>query len=154
MKKDFVIRGQLASGLTETIEFGGHKEGYAYKMTEFSLYPSSAIGTTSNELCGTVTAAKTFEDPANPNFNNEGLIAVSNFVGSTTNAVATVTSQVTANQIVNDTFLITQNLILAVIDTFPGAPMAVNYQMRFKSHKMTDAEAAATNFKQFSIFDE
>jgi len=147
MKKDFVIRGQLASGLTETIEFGGHKEGYAYKMTEFRIYPSTNIGGTAYELAATVTAAKTFEDPSNPNFNNEGLIA-------TAMSVTEQFTQLAYNVIINDTFLITQNLILAVIDTEAGAPMAVNYQMRFKSHKMTDAEAAATNFKQFSIFDE
>jgi len=154
MRKTFVMRGQTASGLTEVLNFGKYKQGYAYRMTEFSLYPSSAIGTTSYELAGTVTAAKTFEDPANPNFDNDGLIGVSNFVGSTTNAVATVSSQITSRQVINDTYLITQNLILAVVDTFPGAPMDVNWQCRFESVKMTGAEEAAVNYKQFAISDE
>jgi len=147
MKKDFVIRGQLASGLTETIEFGGYKEGYAYKMTEFQLWPSTGIGSTTHELIATITAAKTYEDPSNPNFNNEGLI------GTAVNVRDDGQRSVYMSSVINDTFLITQNLILAVLDSHAGAPMAVNYQMRFESVKLTDAQAAVTNFKQFSIFD-
>jgi len=56
--------------------------------------------------------------------------------------------------LVNDTFLITQNLILSVIDTVAGSPLPVNWQCRFVSVKMNDAEEAATNFKQFTISDE
>jgi hypothetical protein len=150
MKKDFVIRGQLASGKTETIEFGGYKEGYAYKVIGFELFPSAAIGTQNCELSATLTAAKTFEDPSNPSFNNEGLIASSLF----RNGEAVNYAGPLAATVINHTFLITQNLILAVIDNYPGAPMAVNYQLTFESVKMTDSQAAATNFKQFSIFDE
>jgi len=154
MRKTFVMRGKTASGLTEVLNFGKYKQGYAYKMTEFSLYPSSGIGTVSYELCGTVTAGKTFVDPENPNFDNDGLIAVANFVGTTNNAVATVSSQITSRQVVDDTYIITQNLILAVTDTFPGAPMDVNWQCRFESVKMTGPEEAAVNYKQFAISDE
>jgi hypothetical protein len=149
MKKDFVIRGQTASGETEILEFGGYKEGYAYMMTAFNLWPSTSIGDKQMELMGSVTAAKAFEDPQNPNFNNEGLIAVAMM-----NASSVIEDGPKAiNSIVNDTFLITQNLILAVLDTQTGAPSAVNWQCRFKSVKMTDAQAAVTNFRQFSIFD-
>ena len=148
MKKDFVIRGQTASGETEILEFGGYKENYAYIMTEFQIYPSTGIGTASYELAASVTAAKTYEDPSNPNFNNEGVIAVNI-------ATADRAEPFSGNSIgiVNDTFLITQNLILAVIDTKSGSPMAVNWQCRFKAVKMTDAAAAVQNFRQFSIFD-
>jgi hypothetical protein len=148
MKKEFVIRGQLASGLTETIEFGGYKEGYAYILTDFKLWGSS-IGTINTELSATLTAAKTFEDPTHPNFNNEGLIGTALFQIN-----SSMVRPTDSFSIVNDTFLITQNLILAVIDTEVGSPAPVNYHMRFKSVKMTDSQAAATNFKQFSIFDE
>ena len=144
MKKDFVIRGQTASGETEILEFGGNKTGYAYRMTEFEIYPSLDIGGVSFELSATLTAAKTFEDPTNPNFNNEGLIGVSYLSGGT---------NMFPKSIINDTFLITQNLIIAVIDTVAGAPMACNWQCRFESVKMNDNQAAVTNFRQFSIFD-
>jgi len=149
MKKDFVIRGQTASGETEILEFGGYKENYAYIMTEFQIYPSTGIGTASYELAASVTAAKTYEDPSNPNFNNDGLIAVNIATGDRAEPFSG-----NSMGIVNDTFLITQNLILAVIDTKSGSPMAVNWQCRFKAVKMTDAAAAVQNFRQFSIFDE
>jgi hypothetical protein len=148
MKKDFVIRGKTASGETEILEFGGYKENYAYIMTEFAIYPSEGIGLSTQELAASVTAAKTAEDPSNPNFNNEGLIAVS-YGGIDT----TLYSAPPWKSLVNDTFLITQNLILKVVDTQSGSPKPVNWQCRFKAVKMTDAAAAVQNFRQFSIFD-
>lgn len=149
MKKDFVIRGQTASGETEILEFGGYKENYAYIMTEFQIYPSTSIGSVTYEIAASVTAAKTFEDPSNPNFNNDGLIAVAKETNNSNPAYASGG----LHDIVNDTFLITQNLILAVVDSQAGSPMSVNWQCRFKTVKMTDAAAAVQNFRQFSIFD-
>ena len=148
MKKDFVIRGQTASGETEILEFGGYKEGYAYKITEFQLYPSTALGTENSEMAGTITAAKTAMAPLDPNFNSEGLIA-SSYV-TVYNSPQYASGIIT---VINDTFLITQNLILMVQDA-DGSPTPINWQCRFESVKMTDNQAAATNFKQFSIFDE
>ena len=150
MRKEFVMRGKTASGETEVLNFSGYKPGYAYRMTEFTIYPSTDLGGQNAELAATVTAAKTFEDPANPNFNHDGLIAsaFSVYYGtSPTNGA------VDSKSVVNDTYMITQNLILAVIDTHAGAPMAVNWQCRFESVKMTGAEEAAVNYKQFSISD-
>jgi len=150
MRKTFVMRGQTASGQTEVLNFGKYKQGYAYRMTEFVIYPSTAIGTQSMELCASVTAAKTFEDPANPNFNNDGLIATALYkMGEAANQDFSVLQDV-----VNDTYIITQNLILAVVDTYPGAPMAVNWQCRFESVKMTGPEEASVNYKQFAISDD
>jgi hypothetical protein len=151
MKKDFVIRGQTASGETEILEFGGYKEGYGYKMIQFEIYPSTNIQghLAQVELAATVTAAKTAEDPSNPNFNNEGLIATAMY---TTGSGGNYKSEY--RTIVNDTFIITQNLILSAIDTEAGSPTPVNWQCRFESIKLSDSQAAATNFKQFSIFDE
>jgi len=151
MNKEFVMRGQTASGTQEVLNFSGYKPGYAYRMTEFSIYPSTSSGTgwPNFELAATVTAAKTYEDPENPNFNNEGLIACIFFQNQ-----ASSRHTIESTPVINDTFLITQNLILAVIDTEAGAPMAVNWQCKFVAVKMNNAEEAAANFKQFSIFDE
>jgi hypothetical protein len=146
MKKDFVIRGQTANGSTETLEFGGYKEGYAYKITEFVISPS--VNNADFEGCGIVTAGKTAKDPVNPNFNDEDVIATG-FMGTSASQPYPVKLQF----VVNDTFLITQNLLLTVADTNSTAPNPVNWQCRFESVKMTDAQAAVTNFKQFSIFD-
>jgi len=150
MKKEFVMRGRTASGETEVLNFSGYKPGYAYRMTEFQIYPSTNIGTVNKELAATVTAAKTYEDPSNPNFNNEGLIATALFFPS---GLSTPGSMVPYS-VVNDTFLITQNLIIAVIDTVTGSPTDVNWQCRFVAEKMSGPEEAVANYKQFTISDE
>jgi len=150
MKKTFVMRGQTASGTQEVLNFSGYKPGYAYRMIDLTIYPSTNIGGQNAELAVSITAAKTFEDPSNPNFNNEGLIAVA-MLGMRSDIQ---NGQFLDHTVMNDTFLITQNLILAAIDTLTGNPMAVNWQCRFESVKMTGPEEAATNFKQFSISDE
>ena len=60
---------------------------------------------------------------------------------------------VSSVRVVNDTFLITQNLILMVQDTDPSAGAPINWQCRFKAVKMDGSEEAAANYKQFTIFD-
>jgi len=155
MKKEFVMRGQTASGEYEILNFSGYKPGYAYRLVEFQIYPSTGIGTTTCELVASVTAGKLIgdpldspADPENPDFNQEGLIAVSTLYNHHN---LLLDGPVT---IVNDTYLITQNLILKVVDTLAGSPMAVNWQCRFVSVKMTGPEEAAANYKQFAISDE
>jgi hypothetical protein len=148
MRKTFVLRGQTASGLTEVLNFGKYKQGYAYRMTEFTLWPSLVGQSAEQEMAGTVTAAKAAEDPQNPNFNNDGLIAV---------AFGTIRNDLLLSgqtSVVNDTYVITQNLILSVIDTKAGAPAPVNWQCRFESVKMSGPEEASVNYKQFAISDE
>ena len=147
MKKEFVMRGKTASGETETLNFSGHKKGYAYKLTHFELYPSVATSTRIGELAGTITAGKTSVDPTAPNFKDEGLIAVA-ALGFRNDGKYYETS------VINDTFLITQDLILRVIDTEAGSPMAVNWQCKFESVKMSGSEEAVTNYRQFLISDE
>ena len=145
MNKEFVIRGQTASGQTEILNFGGYKPGYAYRLVQFALYPSTNVPASSYELTGSVTAGKTAVAPNDPDFNNEGLIATA-FTKSESNVAYPVTSLT----IINDLFLITQDLILMVQDT-GSAP--INWQCRFKSVKMSGPEEVVTNYKQFTIFD-
>jgi len=149
MKKEFIMRGQTPSGTNEVLYFSGLKDGYAYRMTEFKIYPGSDIGTAAYELSATVTADKVFEDPANPDFNNDGLIATAFLVNNDNTHLASGN----LNSIVNDEFLITQDLIIAAVDTLAGSPMAVNWQCKFKSVKMSGPGEAATNYRQFSIYD-
>ncbi len=155
MNKEFVMRGKSVSDNGninggEVLNFSGYKPGYAYRMTEFDIYPSESIGTSNQELAASVTAAKTFEDPANPNFNNEGLIATASF----TMDAGVSYPGTRPYSVVNDTFLITQNLILAVIDTQTGSPKPVNWQCRFVAEKMSGPEEAVANYKQFTISDD
>ena len=146
MRKTFVVRGQTASGETEVLNFGKYKQGYAYKMTELSLYPSTNIGGQDWEISASVTAGKTAVTPTDPNFNNDGLISTA-FQSSS----SSTSYPWSGYGIVNDTYVITQNLILMVQNT-QGHP--VNWQCRFESVKMTGPEEAAVNYKQFSISDE
>jgi len=151
--KEFIIRGKTASGEYTTINFSGHKGDYGFRLVEFVLYPSAGISTagSNQELLGTVTAGKTPVVPTDPDFSNEGLIAT---------AIATHYSSAGApaafRSVINDTFLITQDLILMVQDVDAiGPPHAdVNWQVKFVPVKLSTTEAALTNYRQFSIFDE
>jgi len=149
MNKEFVMRGKTASGTTEVLNFSGNTPGFAYRLVEFNIYPSSGIGTANQELMASITAAKTFEDPQNPNFNNEGLIATALF-----HYFSTAPAQISPYSVVNDTFLITQDLILSVLDSFAGSPADVNWQCRFVAEKMNTSEEAVTNYKQFTISND
>jgi hypothetical protein len=150
MRKEFVMRGQTVSTAgqnTEVLNFGKYKPGYAYRLVEFQLYPSTDIGGTAYEMTATITAGKTAIAPISPNFNDEGLIATALIENSDSHAYPH-----SETVVINDTFLITQNLILMVGDT-GGSATPVNWQCRFKSVKMTGAEEAAVNYKQFAISD-
>ena len=145
MKKEFVMRGKPEKGLTEVLNLSGYKPGYAYRLVEFVLYPSTSILSQNVEMCATITAGKTALDPDNPDFNDEGLIGSVLLLNDQNQAYPS-----SELSIVNDTFLITQNLILLVKDTFSNP---VNWQCRFESVKMSGPEEASTNYKQFMISD-
>ena len=145
--KEFVMRGQTASGREEVLNFSGFKPGMAYKLTEFSLFPSTDLHSQSAEHSGSITAGKTAVTPVDPNFNNEGLIATAILNHGNGPDDANGINYA----VINDTFLITQNLILMVQDSH-GTP--VNWQCRFESVKMTAPEEAVANYRQFTISDE
>jgi len=146
MPKEFIMRGKTASGGTEVLNMTGHRPGYGYVLSEFEIYPSLNIGDVEHELSGSVTADNTFEDSSNPNFNHDGLIAT---------AYSVLRSDAYAgsrNSVVNDTFVITQDLILAVMDV-ASSPQAVNWQVRFKEVKLSAPAEAVANFKQYTIYN-
>ena len=145
MRKEFVMRGKTASGETEVLNFSGYKPGYAFRLIEFTLSPATGIFSTNYEMAGTVTAGKTGVSPIDIDFNNEGLIASA----QTVNAEAPH-YPLSRLSVVNDTFLITQNLILMVQE---AGSAQVNWQCRFVGEKMNNAEEAAANFKQYTISD-
>jgi len=146
MNKEFVMRGQTASGETEVLNFSGLTPGYAYRLTEFTLYPSTNIIAAHYEMVGSITAGKTAVAPTEPNFNDEGLIGVAVVENHEGNAYP-----ITYNSVVNDLFLITQDLILMVQDEI-GNP--VNWQCKFIGEKLSTAEEAVTNYKQFTISND
>jgi len=145
MNKEFVMRGQTASGGTEVLNFSGNTPGYAYRLVEFQLYASTSVASSTNELVGSITAGKTAIAPTDPNFNDEGLIATNTYRDNSGNQYGPNTTSV-----INDTFLITQDLILMVQDA-GGSNHPVNWQCRFVAEKMSTAEEAVTNYHQFTI---
>jgi len=144
MKKEFVMRGRTDSGKTETLNFSGYKPGYAYRLISIELYPMAPSG--NETILASITAGKTAVDPDVINFNDEGIIATAIQSYST----AAVDGEI-KHSIVNDTFLITQNLILMVTSMTSGEP--VNWQCRFVSEKMNGPEESVANYKQFTISD-
>jgi len=145
MPKEFIMRGQTTvAAPTEVLNMTGHKPGYGYTITEFQLYPSTSVGSQIYEMTGSITAANTSEAPDNPNFNNDGLIATAFFINreqSQTGYDLTV---------INDLFIITQDLILHITDT-GSAP--VNWQVKFKEVKLSTSAEAVANFKQYTIYN-
>jgi len=149
MPEELIMRGNTPSGTNEVLNFTGHTPGYVFRLIDFDLYPSTSIGDANGELCATITAANTYEDPANPNFNNAGLIGTAVFqIGKygENNSPA-------LHSVVNDLFYITQDLIIAVVDTQAGSPMNVNWQCRFEKVKLSGGAEAVANFNQFTIAD-
>ena len=146
MPKEFIIRGRTDSGKIEVLNFSGYKPGYAYRLVEFSLYPSTSIDATEWELMGTITAGKTAVAPTDPNFNNDGLIATT-FVACNGGSAYGPFGPMT---VIDDTFLITQDLLLMVQDS---ASQQINWQCRFVAEKMSGPAEAVANYKQFTISD-
>jgi len=147
MPEELIMRGKTASGDTETLSFGGHTPGYAYQLTQLALWNSTNIGADNSEQMATITAGKTAINPTDPDFSNEGLIAVAKHVDTESRAYPYQDMSV-----INDLFYITQDLILMVIDTeSPANP--VNWQCKFRKVKLTDSAEAVANYNQFTIYD-
>jgi len=147
MNKEFVLRGQTASGGTEILNFSGAKPGYAYRLVEFSLFASTNIAGNLIALVGSMTAGNVAVAPTDPNFNDKGLIGTAVYNGSSIPNYYVPGG----SSVINDTFLITQDLILMVQDQSGGDP--INWQCRFVAEKMNNGEEAVANYNQFVIFD-
>jgi len=143
---ELTMRGQTVSGGTEKLNFGGRTPGYGYHITEFFLYPSTL--NSDFECCGTVTAGKTSVNPLTPNFDDPGLIATG-FMGTSASQPYPVKLQ----WVINDLFVITQDLILSVTDSSSNTS-PVNWHCKFKRVKLSTAAEAVANFNQFTIFDD
>jgi len=151
MRKEFVMRGKTANDHTEVLNFGKYKAGHAYRLTEFKLWPSvdAVLAGGDFNLRGAITMGKNTNFTAvAPDFNQEGLIGNAWFRIGNAN-----TETLQTFSLVNDTAIITQNLLLHVRDVGSSAG-AVNWQCRFESVKMSGPEEAAVNYKQFMISDE
>jgi len=157
MPKEFIMRGKTVSGGSEVLNFGKDKSGLAFRMTEFAIFPASGVGSQAQEMAASVTAdnwdgdlsGADPADPSNPDFNQPGLIA---------NAYFPMTSTSPGNSgnnvllvVLNDLFVITQDIRVCVIE--PHAGMPVNWQCKFEEVKLSGPAEAVANYKQYSIYN-
>jgi hypothetical protein len=146
--RDFVVRGKSGKGVdnAQTINFGGRNQGYGYRIVEFQLYQSAMPPSSDAQLCAIITAGKTALDPLSPDFSTEGVIATSLLDND-----AADHNGVSTHTIIDDTFMITQDIILTCDNT---EAHDINWQIKFRPVKMSETEQANQNYRQFSIFDE
>jgi len=149
MPKEFIMRGQTTvADPTEVLNMSGYRPGYGYVITDFRLYPSitAAAGGVTYEISGSITADNSAESATTPDFNNEGLIATCTAVGRP----GASSSGGYDLKVINDLFVITQDLILQIADS---QSQAVNWQVRFKEVKLSGPAEAVANFKQYTIYN-
>ena len=146
--EELIMRGKTAADASETLSFGGLTPGYGYHLTEFRIWPSTTIHAVAYEMTGCITAAKTAADPESPNFDEPGLIG-----NAWISDDGAPHYPMTYNSLVNNLFVITQDLILSVRDG-GGSNYAINWQCKFEKVKLSDGAEAVANFNQFTIFDD
>jgi len=147
MPKEFIIRGKTASSGEEVINMSGARTGYGHQLIEFTIWPADALEATRYEMFASLTAENVAGDPVNPNFNNAGLIGTAMF-HSFANPQYTVPA---GSSIINDLFVITQDLIFSCREAETGA--AINWQMKFREVKLSSSAEAVANYKQYTIYN-
>ena len=148
MPEKLIMRGQTADGGTETLNFGGNKGDNAYKLVDFQLFCGANVGNQSAELVGTIAAGKAAISPTDPDFDDQALIATSYFGLHTSGA-----NPASSYQIINDEFMITQNLILKVAVCSGSNTQPINWQCKFEKVKLTDSAQAVANYNQSIIYE-
>lgn len=145
MPEELIIRGKSAIGVTETLNFSGRTPGYGYHLVEFQLFPSTDLAT-DFELTACITAGDVALDPQAADFDTAGLIGSMILKGA-----AATNYDITSVTVINDLFVITQDLLLSVFATAGGGD--INWQCRFKKVKLSASAEAVANFNQFTIYD-
>ena len=143
------MRGKVGdfktTGDSEILNFSGSKTGYGYRLVEFRIWSTVSINT-ADEMEAIITTGKTAANPAAPDFSNQGTIGVATWQDGTDEKYGPQHAS-----LVDDLYMITQNIILTAND-YQG-DSDINYFCRFVSEKMSGAEEAAVNYKQFTISD-
>ena len=146
MAEEIIMRGNFTASkgtAANKLSFTGVKEGFAYNIIEFQLFPSISIGAQSAEMAGVISCAGNSHDASNINFNLDEIIATSAF-----SANGSVPNNPTNYSVINNLYAITQDLI---INTFDSQNQNVNWQVKFKKIKLSGPAQAAANYKQYSI---
>ena len=146
-KKEFVLRGKTASGPgTETISLGGLADGYAFQLIAFELWPSTNLGGQGASCWGALTRSSSPEDPINPDFSDDALIATASARDRLAQSYG-----IQPVSVINDLVLLTQDLTLSIHETQNNTP--VNWQLKFKKVKVTAAAEAVANYNAFAVRD-
>ena len=145
MPKEFIMRGKTTIGESEVLNMSGYRPGYGYRLVEFQLFPSTAWDT-DFEMAACISANGIALDPESHDFNEDGLIA-----SIITKGAAATNYDVSNLTVINDLFVITQDLILTVFATAGGG--SPNWQCRFKEIKLSSSAEAVANYKQYTIYN-
>jgi len=148
MPREFIMRGNFTSAQgygNKKLKFSGFKPGYGYRIVEFQLYPSASIGAQSVEMSGCISCGGNNIDAANIDFNLDEIIATCAF-----SANGSVPNNPTNYSVINDLFIITQDLN---INTADSQGSNVNWQVKFKEVKLSASAESVANFNQYSIYN-
>ena len=55
---------------------------------------------------------------------------------------------------IDDSFVVTQDLILTVADAVSGSTLSINWLCKFEKVKLSQSAEAVANYNQFTIFDD
>jgi hypothetical protein len=137
------MRGNNANGDSKVIHLSGLADGEGYTLANFEIFPTTGVGTTEGELMACLTRDTTASDPANPDFDEQGLI------GNVTLRITTSTT-VYGMMLINSNAILTQDLLLTVKDE-NAAHNNVNWQLTFNRVAISGSREAVANFEAFSI---
>ena len=141
------MRGKTASSGEEVINMTGYRPGYGYQLIQFEVWPATTLQDTKYETFASLTADNTAGDPINPDFNNAGLIGTAMFQNFANPQYTTPASF----SLINDLFVITQDLLFSCRETENGAD--INWQMKFREVKLSGPAEAVANYKQYTIYN-
>ena len=144
MRKEFVIRGQQASGTGDLLMLSGVSDGYGFKVKELQLWPSDMVN--DGTYFASLTRKSSYADPSNPNFSNEDLVAT---------AVGIYQLSTEGNMFdscIDHTAILTGDLFISCFNS-SGGNEAINYQVVLESVKLSGSEEAVANYKQIMIND-
>lgn len=149
MPKEFILRGKIAVNGQTKLNFSGGDRAYGYQLKKFQLWGADDIlgASAAFEYCGVLSADNVAADPIAPDFNDPAQIGVALW-GVTHNLVTHVPA---GSSVIDDLFIITQDLILAISGS---ASTSCNYLLKFEQVKLSGPAEAANNYKQYLIFDD
>ena len=148
MAEEIIMRGNFTAAqgyANKKLSFTGLKPGFAYNLIEFQLYPSTSIGAQSAEMAGCISCGGNNIDAANIDFNLDEIIATCAFWAN-----GSVPNNPTNYSVINDLFIITQDLN---INTFDSQATNVNWQVKFKEVKLSASAEAVANINQYAIYN-